>query len=207
MAASASISTSDARSSLPRITLTIFMRFSASGRSTRKRLLNRLSTASSKSKGLFVAASTSTRSFSLVFSPSHMLMNSFLILRVASCSPCFSRLPSMLSTSSIKITAGEILEARVNTARTYFSPSPNHLEAIADMVILMKFAPASVATALANMVLPVPGGPNNRMPLHGLVRLPLRNNSGRCRGSITISLRDSFTLSSAPMSSKRTPMS
>jgi hypothetical protein len=36
-----------------------------------------------------------------------------------------------------------------------------------DMEILMKFAPASVATALASIVLPVPGGPNNRMPLHG----------------------------------------
>lgn len=36
-----------------------------------------------------------------------------------------------------------------------------------DMEILMKFAPASVATALASIVLPVPGGPNKRMPLHG----------------------------------------
>lgn len=36
-----------------------------------------------------------------------------------------------------------------------------------DMEILMKFAPASVATALASIVLPVPGGPNNRIPLHG----------------------------------------
>ena len=36
-----------------------------------------------------------------------------------------------------------------------------------DMEMLIKFAPASVATAFASIVLPVPGGPNNRMPLHG----------------------------------------
>ena len=33
--------------------------------------------------------------------------------------------------------------------------------------MLMKLAPASVATALASKVLPVPGGPNNKTPLQG----------------------------------------
>lgn len=33
--------------------------------------------------------------------------------------------------------------------------------------MLMKFAPASVATALASMVFPVPGGPNKSIPLQG----------------------------------------
>lgn len=36
-----------------------------------------------------------------------------------------------------------------------------------DIEMLIKFAPASVATAFANIVLPVPGGPNNRIPLQG----------------------------------------
>ena len=40
-------------------------------------------------------------------------------------------------------------------------------DVILDMEMLMKFAPASVATAFASIVLPVPGGPNNKMPLHG----------------------------------------
>jgi hypothetical protein len=44
------------------------------------------------------------------------------------------------------------------------------LEAIVDIDIFMKLAPASVATALANIVFPVPGGPNNRSPLHGCRR-------------------------------------
>lgn len=33
--------------------------------------------------------------------------------------------------------------------------------------MLIKFAPASVATAFASIVFPVPGGPNKRMPLQG----------------------------------------
>lgn len=37
---------------------------------------------------------------------------------------------------------------------------------------------ASVATALARYDFPVPGGPNSRMPLHG-VRLP-ENTESRC---------------------------
>jgi hypothetical protein len=41
------------------------------------------------------------------------------------------------------------------------------LEVIVDMEMLMKFAPASVATAFASMVLPVPGGPNSSKPLQG----------------------------------------
>jgi hypothetical protein len=32
---------------------------------------------------------------------------------------------------------------------------------------LIKLAPASVATALASMVFPVPGGPKSDIPLHG----------------------------------------
>lgn len=41
------------------------------------------------------------------------------------------------------------------------------LDVMLDMEMLMKFAPASVATAFASIVLPVPGGPNNSMPLQG----------------------------------------
>lgn len=36
-----------------------------------------------------------------------------------------------------------------------------------DMDIFMKFAPASVATAFASIVLPVPGGPKSSIPLQG----------------------------------------
>lgn len=156
--------------------------------------------------------------------------------------------------------------------------------------MLMKLAPASVATALASRVFPVPGGPNNNTPLQGCptshqlsdqtwsynikhlsaqmakvrsfstlkkvelhinksstlngrlvrwyiftdmflvtrvsmkevlnrrigwmdgwmdtrVRFPLENSSGRCKGSITSSLRALFTFSRAPMWSNFTPTS
>jgi hypothetical protein len=36
-----------------------------------------------------------------------------------------------------------------------------------DMEMLMKFAPASVATAFASIVFPVPGGPKSNIPLQG----------------------------------------
>mmetsp|Transcript_42495 Transcript_42495/g.69811 ORF Transcript_42495/g.69811 Transcript_42495/m.69811 type:complete len:215 (+) Transcript_42495:605-1249(+) len=134
-------------------------RSAASGMSTSRRRGNRRSTASSRSKGRLVTPSTVTRSDGLLRRPSQAAMNSFLILRIASCSPLFSRRPSMLSTSSMNTMAGAILEASVNTARTYFSPSPNHFEATLLMVRCRKCAPASVASAFASIVLPVPGGP------------------------------------------------
>mmetsp|Transcript_5777 Transcript_5777/g.10013 ORF Transcript_5777/g.10013 Transcript_5777/m.10013 type:complete len:273 (-) Transcript_5777:778-1596(-) len=191
--ASSSKSNASFSSSLPRMTWRIFWRLTASGRSTMRRRGRRLTTASSRSKGRLVAARTSTRSFSLVRRPSQLAMNSFLILRIASCSPALSLRPSMESTSSMKTTAGAVLLARLNTARIYFSPSPNHLLATLDMDTLMKFAPASVATALASMVLPVPGGPKRRMPRQGLARFPRLKSSGLCSGNITISLKVSFT--------------
>ena len=36
-----------------------------------------------------------------------------------------------------------------------------------DIDMLIKFAPASVATAFASIVLPVPGGPKSKIPLQG----------------------------------------
>lgn len=41
--------------------------------------------------------------------------------------------------------------------------------------MLMKFAPASVASALASSVLPVPGGPKSNIPLHGWKRKDSRH--------------------------------
>ena len=43
-------------------------------------------------------------------------------------------------TSSINITLGAILLAKVNTALTYFSASPNHFDVTIDIEILIKFA-------------------------------------------------------------------
>lgn len=45
-----------------------------------------------------------------------------------------------------------------------FSELPRHLEPTEDADMLKKVVEHSVATALARRVLPVPGGPYNRMP-------------------------------------------
>lgn len=50
--------------------------------------------------------------------------------------------------------------------------------------ILKKYAFDSVATALASIVFPVPGGPNSRIPFGG-ARRPV-NKSGRFDGKITV---------------------
>lgn len=60
----------------------------------------------------------------------------------------------------------------VNKEETYFSLSPSHLDMRSEEETEKKVELfASVATALARYDFPVPGGPNSRMPLHG-VRLP-----------------------------------
>lgn len=52
---------------------------------------------------------------------------------------------------------------------------------------------ASVATALAKYDLPVPGGPNNKIPFHG-IRLPV-NKCGNLIGNITASFNASLAAS------------
>ena len=62
-------------------------------------------------------------------------------------------------------------------------PSPMYLEVSEAALMLKKVHFASVATALANIVLPLPGGPNKSRPLAGALK-PL-NRSGRRVGNIT----------------------
>lgn len=56
---------------------------------------------------------------------------------------------------------------------TSFSPSPIHLETREEAEIEKNTAEMLVAIALPSIVLPVPGGPNSRMPLGG-ARAPCR---------------------------------
>lgn len=62
-----------------------------------------------------------------------------------------------------------------NSNLTSFSDSPRYLEVSVEDDTLKKVVPHSVATALANMVLPVPGGPTIRTPFHGRL-MPCRIN-------------------------------
>mmetsp|Transcript_29373 Transcript_29373/g.49409 ORF Transcript_29373/g.49409 Transcript_29373/m.49409 type:complete len:232 (-) Transcript_29373:750-1445(-) len=159
---------------------------SASGSGTYTRFTSRLRAASSNSSGLFVAPITRTRSSDDDKTPSNCTRNSVLSRRLASCSE-EDRSVNMESISSIKITEGCSDAARPNSALIIFSLSPTHFETRFEALILKKVARASDANALASMVLPVPGGPNNSIPFAG-DRRPV-NSSGLKLGNMTISLR------------------
>ena len=86
--------------------------------------------------------------------------------------------------------------------RTSFSESPFHFEARDEADTLKKVVLPCVATALASIVLPVPGGPNMRMPFHGR-RMPLKK-AGMRMGSSTASCSSFFVSSRSAMSSNCT---
>lgn len=129
------------------------------------RLVSLLNAASSRSKGLLVAAITRI----LVLedpTPSSWMRNSVFNLRVAS----FSSLDlfvSMESTSSMKIILGDCIAARVNKVLINFSLSPIYFDTRVLALMLKKVDLHSVATAFASRVLPLPGGPYKRMPFVG----------------------------------------
>lgn len=65
----------------------------------------------------------------------------------------------MESNSSKNKTQGLAYLALSNTSLTLDSDSPNHIVNNSGPLILIKLAEHSLATALANRVLPQPGGP------------------------------------------------
>ena len=65
----------------------------------------------------------------------------------------------MASNSSKNITQGAAALAFRNVSLTAFSDSPTHLLRNSGPLTDMKLASLSCATALANNVFPVPGGP------------------------------------------------
>ena len=68
---------------------------------------------------------------------------------------------------------------------TNFSASPLHLLANEEELTLKNVVFPCVASALASIVLPVPGGPNNKTPFQGLL-IPLKY-SGINKGNKTAS--------------------
>mmetsp|Transcript_23713 Transcript_23713/g.59788 ORF Transcript_23713/g.59788 Transcript_23713/m.59788 type:complete len:86 (-) Transcript_23713:680-937(-) len=75
--------------------------------------------------------------------------------------------------------------ATAKSARTSFSPSPTHFDVSELAEIAKNRAFASVATAFASSVFPVPGGPKSKIPFGG-ARKPWKI-SGFSRGKITAS--------------------
>lgn len=76
------------------------------------------------------------------------------------------------SISSIKMTQGFILRAKVKRASKYFSVSPTHLSSTKDNGSTKNLNWASLAIALANSVFPQPGGPYKRIPMGAFNKFP-----------------------------------
>ena len=100
----------------------------------------------------------------------------------------------------MKMIAGEFFSASSNALRRFDSDSPAILLMISGPLIRKKNAPVSLATARAISVLPVPGGPNIRIPRGGLTPIDLKS-CGCLSGSSTISLMIASCFRAPPMSS------
>ncbi len=98
----------------------------------------------------------------------------------------------------MKIIAGECALACVNNSRTLLAPTPTYNSSNSEPDIKKNGTPASPAVALANKVLPVPGGPVNKTPFGNLPPKPV-NFVGSFKKS-TIS-SNSALASSAPRTS------
>jgi hypothetical protein len=91
-------------------------------------------------------------------------------LSVCSLSSCPPPEPGHLffpiaSISSIKIIAGDIFLAFSNKSLTLEAPTQTNISTNSEPEILKNGTFDSPATALANIVFPVPGGPTSKTPL------------------------------------------
>ncbi|OMH82898.1 hypothetical protein AX774_g3613 [Zancudomyces culisetae] len=145
--------------------------------------------------GRFVAAITTT--FDRAFIPSINVNNCDTTRR--STSPfVLSLFGAIESISSIKIIAGLFFSASENAFRKFDSDSPAIFDMISGPLIKKKNAPVSFATARAINVFPVPGGPNIKIPLGGLIPIDL-NSCGCLNGSSTNSLIFAICLRHPPI--------
>eukprot|EP00835_Amoeboradix_gromovi_P002502 NODE_143_length_17796_cov_0.252020.p10 type:complete len:139 gc:universal NODE_143_length_17796_cov_0.252020:3577-3993(+) len=96
---------------------------------------------------------------------------------------------------------GSFSFAYPNISLIILPDSPIYLSTIAELTTLMKFVSRVAATALANRVLPVPGGPYNSTPFGGLMPI-LRNSSGLTNGNSITSRRARICSLRPPMESK-----
>ena len=112
------------------------------------------------------------------------------------------RLLPTASISSIKIIQGEFFFPCSNISLTLDAPTPTNISTKSEPDIVKNGTPASPAIALANNVLPVPGGPTSSAPL-GIFPPSLLNFFGSFKNS-TISSTSSLASSTPATSLKVT---
>ena len=133
--------------------------------------------------------SISTSNWLSVFSLSSLLIIIF-----------FPRARPMASISSMKIIHGAFSLACLNRSRTRLAPTPTNISTKSLPLRLKKGTCASPATAFANKVLPVPGGPTSNAPF-GILPPRLVYFLGFFKKS-TISITSTFASSSPATSLK-----
>ena len=161
-----------------------------------------LSKAGSRTSGRLVAATTIIPS-----EPSKPSISTSIWFSVCSRSSCPPPIPAprwrpTASISSIKIIQGAFFLACSNISRTLEAPTPTNISTKSDPEIKKNGTSASPATALANKVFPVPGGPTIRTPF-GIFPPTLVNLEGSERKS-TSSPTSSFASSTPATSSNVT---
>mmetsp|Transcript_15156 Transcript_15156/g.52516 ORF Transcript_15156/g.52516 Transcript_15156/m.52516 type:complete len:306 (-) Transcript_15156:357-1274(-) len=109
------------------------------------------------------------------------------------------RFVAMASISSMKMMQGAFFFASPKRLRMRDAPTPTNISTNSEPDVEMKGTPASPATARANSVLPVPGGPMRRQPLGSLP--PRRVKRVGSLRNMTIS-SSSCLASSTPMTSE-----
>ena len=95
---------------------------------------------------------------------------------------------------------GDAALAFLKVSLTAFSLSPTHLERNSGPFTEIKLTSLSWASALANNVLPVPGGPYSKIPLGGF-EFKCVYSSGYFKGHSIISLNCNLASSKPPTSS------
>ena len=100
--------------------------------------------------------------------PSISVSRAFSVFSRSSLPPMagfFERARPTASISSMKMIQGLLVFACWKRSRTREAPTPTNISTKSEPDIEKNGTPASPATALANSVLPVPGGPTSRAPL------------------------------------------
>ena len=121
--------------------------------------------AGSRDSGRFVAARMMTPL--LPSKPSISVSSWFKVCSRSSLPPYWPplRFWPMASISSMKTMQGAFSLACLKRSRTLLAPMPTNISTNSEPDIEKNGTFASPATALASIVLPVPGGPTSRMPL------------------------------------------
>ena len=102
----------------------------------------------------------------------------------------------------MKIIAGAFFFAFSNKSRTRLAPTPTNISTNSEPEMEKNGTFASPATALANKVLPVPGGPSNKTPAG--IRAPRAVNLRGSFKNSTTSTNSCFSSSAPATSEKRT---